>query len=623
MLLNRVLGFFWSNNRTSLLAYIFSSIAVVVFFFYRNHSLEADFNALSLLSFLNLIFCVFSLLLSRNLLYKFYRNKTHYFFAQLPIPPIQMRLYEHISYFILSALPYLLILPFLLFHVYYSGLWSSSQLIGFLSFQLILWLFYANFSLFIAMLGRACWYVFWTVLISVSLYIKYHKNYEIDFLGFLDVRKVLFKTNILTFSFITKYIVAAVLFYISAFFLSFTIDKNAFGRLHAKETSLSRGIFILYIAALVSANFYYAHKLTLSKSKFIGLHLSQIKSNKSDHRKADYWSSSIQLNKRTSHRYAKKIARLNQELINFSKAYQLNLPPVHYQHSTENVALKPLHKPIDSDNDLEIKFNFDQLNNHFHDIERDLIIEYLKLLSRGWIEKEDKLIYLRGLAANWSWKHINKKLINSRIQFLSAYPDFAKQFKNNQWLALYQNSGACLFDSLAMSHIQNISSSISKEDWHNFILSGLNLDHTWVPLHFIRSSFRFNSTAENMTEELDIESFINTKKYANKKNLNRKQLDFSLETTELYPNVFQISLKTKQKEKKYNAIRFHLYQHDTPGQKVDFQSLTNKSFIKNSRNTKHISKLLMLKKDRFSTTFSWYPKQLDCRVYAPWKHIKL
>jgi hypothetical protein len=135
MLLYRVLRFFWSNNRAFLLAYIFGSIAALTFFFFRNQKLEADFNALSLLSILNIIFFIFSLLLSRNLLYKFYRNKNHYFFAQLPIPPIQMRLYEHICYFILCAIPYLLILPALLFHVYYTGLWSSSQLIGFLGFS--------------------------------------------------------------------------------------------------------------------------------------------------------------------------------------------------------------------------------------------------------------------------------------------------------------------------------------------------------------------------------------------------------------------------------------------------------------------------------------------------------
>ena len=135
MLLYRVISFFWSNNRATLSAYCFGSSALLFFLFIQGNKLDPDFNALSLLNVLNIIFVVFSLLLGRQLLYKFYRNKTHYFFAQLPISSLKMRVYEHISFFILCALPYLILLPFLLFQVYYNGLWSTNQVIGFLGFQ--------------------------------------------------------------------------------------------------------------------------------------------------------------------------------------------------------------------------------------------------------------------------------------------------------------------------------------------------------------------------------------------------------------------------------------------------------------------------------------------------------
>ncbi len=617
MLFYRILSFFWSNNRASLSAYCLGSIAALILFFFQSSDLEADFNALSLLSILNITFIIFSLLLSRNLLYKFYRNKTHYFFAQLPISATKMRLYEHACFFILCALPYFIALPFILFHVYFSGLWSNSQIIGFLSFQLILWFFFVNFSLCLAMLGRVCWYIFWAIAIGLTLYIKYNKNYEIDILGFFDVRRVLFKSDLITPGFIAKYLGASILFYIVAFFLSFTIDKNAFGFLHAKETSLSRGIFTLYLIGLASISAYSIHKLSLSKSKFSGLYLTQINAEKTNKR-ADFWSSSVQLNDQQLTQYAKTIARLNQHLIDFSTTYQLKLPSVHYQHHLDQTVLTTLHKEIDSDNDLELKFNFNLLLTDFYSIERDVIIEYLRMHSRGWIEKEDKLIYLRGLAAHWSWKNIDPAIINVRLQFLAAYPSFQQQFNRKQWLSIFQNSGACLFDALATSFIEKISSSTTKDNWHNFILTGLNLDHTWVPIHILRSAFKFNSQAEKLVADLKIESLINSSTIQ----FHQSQFDFLLETTQLYPDVFQVKLKTSAHESNFKDIQFHLYVHESPGQQIDFQSLQNKSFIKNNK-TEHISQRLMRKNDRFSSTFSWYQQDLNCRVYAPWKYVTL
>lgn len=32
---------------------------------------------------------------------------------------------------------------------------------------------------------------------------------------------------------------------------------------------------------------------------------------------------------------------------------------------------------------------------------------------------------------------------------------------------------------------------------------------------------------------------------------------------------------------------------------------------------------LMLEKDKFSTTLSWYDKDLDCRVNLPWRYVEL
>ncbi len=609
MLLYRLLSFFWQNNRATLFAYCFGSIALLSFLFFQAAKLDPDFNALSLLGSLNLIFIVFSLLLSRNLLYKFYRNKTHYFFAQLPISPLKIRLYEHICLFILCALPYIILLPLLLLQVYYSGLWSTHQVASFLGFQLVLWIFYANAALCLAMLGRICWYLFWGIVVGLALYIKYNKNYQIDLINFVDVNKVLFKANILSLPFVINYLTAAIVLYISAFFLSFTVDKNAFGLLHAKETSLSKGIFMLYLVILISSYFYFIHQLSLSKSQFAGLHLTQITPNKADKRGEDYWSSSVQLDKQQLHDYAQSISRLNRQLIDFATAYRLTLPPVHYQHTPEQPLLANLHQDIDSDNDLELKFNFDQINTSFYSIERDAIIEFLKIRSRGWIEKEDKLLYLRGLAAQWNWKNNNPSLITARVQFLSNYPGFDKQYKQAQWLSIYQNSGDCLFDALALSFIQEIESSLSKDDWHRYLQTGLNLDHTWVPLHLIRSVFSLEPYTEDFIKKKSINS------------TNELPFNFSVETKVLYPSVFQVQLITEHND--YQAIQLHLYSHQAESEtrQVDFQLLQEHTFSVNKN--KYTFQLPMLKKDKFSSTFSWHQPQLDCRIYAPWKYIAL
>lgn len=171
-----------------------------------------------------------------------------------------------------------------------------------------------------------------------------------------------------------------------------------------------------------------------------------------------------------------------------------------------------------------------------------------------------------------------------------------------------------------MSVMQKISSSIPKDDWHSFILTGLNLDHTWVPLHLLRSMIRVNSKADNLVEELTIKSLINPPANFSIAQFTPSLFDYSLETRELYPEVFQVILKTRNNENKYDKIDFHMYPHESPGRQVDFQSLQDNSFTKD---TEHVSHLLMLKKDRFSSTFSWFHPDLNCRVYAPWKYVEL
>lgn len=612
MLLYRVLSFFWSNNRLILSAYIFGSFCLIGFFFFRHGNLQPDFNSLSLLRSLNIIFFMFATMLCREILYKFYTNKSHYFFAQLPVAPIKMRLYEHFSWFVLVVLPYLFLIPLLLCHVYYAGLWSTQQISGFLGFQLILWFCFANYALCLAMMGRLCWYVFWGVLIGLNIYIRYSKNYDYDFLSFFEVHRVLYQKDPLTLSFILRYVGLTVLLYSGAFILISSIDRNAFGFLHKKETGLSRGIFMLFVLVLVSVNFYYVEQFDLSKTKFSGLHLTQL-----GQRPDDFWSSAVQLNDQQRENYAVPINQLGHELLEFAAFYQIHLPAIHLQHNPDQEFLMPLYEDVDADSAIEVSFNFEQLNDDFQAIERDAIIETLILISRGWLEKEDKLIYLRGLAANWSWRNDEKALNKQRLRFLATYPNFEQYLKNAHWQRLFQNTGACLFDTFAASMVQEMSLTSTADQWQDYILNGLNLDHSWVPFHVFRSSLSWVSNAEQLVANLTMKSLLETP------TLQATHLHYSLETKQIYPQVFQLILHASAITESHTAIQVHLYQHKKPGKLVDFQAMRSEFLNKKQLDDGYLPSLLMLKKDRFSSTFSWYDPNLACRIYAPWKYVEL
>lgn len=66
----------------------------------------------------------------------------------------------------------------------------------------------------------------------------------------------------------------------------------------------------------------------------------------------------------------------------FADTYQLRLPAIHYQNKPGQYSVKPLKIHADGDNALEIEFDFKQLQAHFADTERDILVENLINLSR-------------------------------------------------------------------------------------------------------------------------------------------------------------------------------------------------------------------------------------------------
>lgn len=614
-MLPTVLKFLWSNSRLILIGYCLISITLVVVFFFIGQGLSRDFNALTLIQYLNITFLVCGPFLGQQVLYRFYQNETHYFFAPLPISPIIMRIYEQLSFFIIGVFPYLIVLPVLLFVLYYNGLWSTPQVLNFLGFQMFFWFVFANFSLLLAMTGRLCWYLFTSIIICSNLYLRYNKNYQFDFQGFYQVDQVLYKSELLTVGLILNYGVLCILLYGAALALSLLISKRSFSLLHAKETGLSRGLFTVFLVFAITGNFYFTQKLETTKSKFSGLYLSAITG-----QTKSYWSSSVQLDEVKLMAYTSKMQRLQSDVSAFAEAYQLDLPAIHYQHNPNQHRVKPLTNEMHADGDLEIEFNFANLDDRFADTERDIIIENLIFLSRGWLGREGRLIFLRGLAANWSWRHLDSTLLRQRLNVLLSYPDFYDQFEKAQLLSIYQNSGACLFDALAANRVAEIAETISKKEMIAFIQSQLNLDHSWLTVHLFRSIF-------NSSDHIDILA-MNLPKFS--ENTNEivstehgiRLVDYDLELKEIFPKVFQPIYHIYPFNNESLQVQVHLYEHQSPGRLVDTQQmLTN--ILTTESNGEYTTDIRMLQSERFSTTLSWYSKALDCRINSPWRHVAL
>ncbi len=614
----RLLSCLWSKNRLSLWAYFVVAVATSAFLFVQARNADQDFNPLSLIGTLNAIFFVSSPILCREILYKFYQGNTHHFFAQLPVSPVKMRLYEHLCYFLLLLLPYLLIVPALLFMVYYSGLWSTQQVVGFLGFQAILWLFFANVSLFLVMTGRLCWYLFWGSVFICNLYIRYSKNYQLELLNFFKAQRVLYQDNPVSWNLILEFGGYCLLLYAVALGLSSTIDNKRFRVLHLQETRLTRGIFAVYAVSLIICNFYLSDQFDASRSEFSGLYLTRL-----DQASSDYWSSSVQLQEPVREQYQNNITRLNDDVRRFAEHYQLEFPPVHYQHNPHQDFLVPLWQQTDPDASLEIKFNFDNMGENFSNIERDVIVEQLMFLSRGWLGIGDRLIYLRGLAANWSWRSADSNLIKNRLRFLSAYPGFDDQLLNAEWVQIFQSSGQCLFDSLAMAIVQHHSTAISIKQWRRFVKAKLNLDHTWVPFHLLRDLFSGTEIDEAQAIEF-VGQWLNDEPRKSRSDEIRQQLtQYQMNSSEIYPGVFQLDFHIARKFEDYQSARVHLFEHEDKGRQIEFAKVFSQPLMTSQRDDKTIEPRLMLRKQRVSGTISWYDRSLACRVYAPWKFQEL
>ncbi len=603
-----ILRFFTSNNRLLIGAYLFGNIALTGFFFFWNRNLHPDFNSLSLLRFLNINFFLFGTLLCQKILYQYYLQHSHYFFAQLPIPRLKMRIYEHLCWYFIVAIPYVCLIPILLFQVYYDHLWSTPQLLGFLGFQGILWLFFTNYALCLAMTGRLCWYLFWLIGIAANIYIRYSKNYQHELLGFFEVDRVLYQSHPFSLSFAVNYLGYALTLYAAANLLSLFIDKNRYSLLHRPETGLSRGLYMVFIILLLSVNFYLVQQLEVSKSKFSGLSVTSV-----GERQLDFWSSSVQLDKLQKTNYQTGITELNADILAFAEQYYLKLPAIHYQHHPELDSLETVHSKFNADSAIEVKFDFDQLNDSLQTIERDVLIVAMRVASRGWIDKSDQLIFLRGLAQYWSGRHEVNGLRQQRIEYLSAYPGFQQAIEAQQWQQIYQDAGPCLFDAMAATVIEKLTLSMPEQEWRQLIRQGLNLDHTWVPLHLIRVLFTSSAPAIN-TDLVQTLAQINSNHVP--------LLNYTIHSQPLYPDISQLHFQPDTEHFNGQRLQGHLYQHRQPGFVVDLFDLESHAVEEHELQNGFTSPILKKKDERFSGTFSWHDPRLSCRIFAPWESIQ-
>jgi len=251
-------------------------------------------------------------------------------------------------------------------------------------------------------------------------------------------------------------------------------------------------------------------------------------------------------------------------------------------------------------------------------------VEQLRFLSRGWLGKADKLIYLRGLAAHWSWRNMDVDLIEKRLQLLSVYPDVDDQIFNAQWLNLLQSSGACLFDSLAMTVVRDHSASVSAGEWREFIATRLNLDHTWVPFHLLRDVFSNTSKGEIRAIKSTRNALMDWQEVLGADEINQGIPSYHMEPREIFPGIYQAIFKVNRKITVHQAVWVHLYVHESPGKQISFPEVLTHSLNANrSGGEEYNSPRLILDKQRVSGTVSWYDDSLACRVYASWNYIEL
>jgi hypothetical protein len=628
MLLLTVIKYLWASNRSTIIGYCLVSIALTAIIFYRGHESSEDFNALALVSFLNITFFICGTFLCRQVIYKNFQNGGRYFFAPLPIAPLRMRLYEQASFFLIALLPYILVLPTLLFAVYYAGLWSSAQTVNFLGFQVFFWIVFATFALCLAMTGRLCWYLYSGAVIACNLYTHYNGSHTLLFLNFFDVDKILYKSEAINSGLIVNYGGLCVILYAIALALSYSANKSGFAWLHAKETSLSGGLFGLFLVFALIGNFYFTNKLDASEAEFNGLHLSKLggpdkaKGSANSRQQPDsFWSSSIPLKDTEIAVYQQAISQLHGDVLMFADTYQLRLPAIHYQNKPGQYSVKPLKIHADGDNALEIEFDFKQLQAHFADTERDILVENLINLSRGWLLKENQFIFLRGLSAHWSRRHLDKALSHKRLTALTKSPVFNKHYAARAWLSLYQDSGSCLFDTLAANTIDGISATLPKDEWIAHLQTGLNLDNSWVPFHLFRSLFKWSANVENRASVWVLPELASRPYQVTTTASQSEPVSYELASTEIFPKVFQPTYSIHYPGSGYSDVQVHIYEHQTPGRLVDL--LTMESEILALNKAVYTAQSLMLEKDKFSTTLSWYDKDLDCRVNLPWRYVEL
>jgi hypothetical protein len=97
---------------------------------------------------------------------------------------------------------------------------------------------------------------------------------------------------------------------------------------------------------------------------------------------------------------------------------------------------------------------------------------------------------------------------------------------------------------------------------------------------------------------------------------------YQLELLEIFPNVYQPQYRVSFLENRHADIRIHFYEHHAPGRQVDPAEMTTETLVDKNKKTA-FPNFLILKNERFSSTLSWYRKDLDCRVNLPWDYHAL
>lgn len=467
------------------------------------------------------------------------------------------------------------------------------------------------------MTGRLCWHIFLIVLMACLLYGFYYKNFSASYLNFIAVYKVLYKSVPLTLEVITKYTLLTVTFLGIAVALSFSVNRHGFLWLHAKETGLSRGFSIIFLLIGLAGNIYVIGKFTATESAFSGLYLTKI----NEHPEV-YWSSSVTLTDEVKRKYHASVEMLNRDIQAFAVNYELTLPKAHLQHNSDARQVKTLPSDTHASDSVEIELDFAKIDAHFADIERDIIIELLTFASKGWLGKEAKFIYLRGLAAHWSWRNLDRNLLNKRLLALSGLTESRQLWHEKKWLSLYQDSGACLFDAYASALISDVNNNVPKADVINYLRTRLNLDGLWLPLHIWRSLFQWVSVVDVRANRFNAVVPSDTLPRSGEvPGLNSMPV-YKIELKEIFPKVVQPVVNVDRLSANHIEAKVEFFEHKVPGRQVDHHK-TEIEAIANSGELKVNPKLLLVKPQRFSTTLSWYRQDIECRVNLPWRYLEI